>query len=103
MSDAGSTSVLIRGIDPGTLFFTPDDILLVVDDNPDLNSYIASIFVPFVRVEQAKDGIEALEIARRVKPSLILSDVSMPRMSGTELLAKVKSDPVLEFTPVILM
>jgi hypothetical protein len=103
MSDAGSSSVLIRGIDPGTLFFTADDILLVVDDNPDLNSYIASLFTPFVRVEQAKDGVEALEIARRVKPSLILSDVSMPRMSGTELLAKIKSDPTLEFTPVILM
>jgi CheY-like chemotaxis protein len=103
MSDAGSASVLIRGIDPGTLFFTADDILLVVDDNPDLNSYIASLFTPFVRVEQAKDGIEALEIARRVKPSLILSYFCMPRMCGTVLLAKVKSDPTLEFTPVILM
>lgn len=103
MSDAGSSSVQIRGVDPGTLFFKPDDILLVCDDNNDLREYIASLFMPFVRVEQARDGVEGLEVALRVKPTLILSDVSMPRMSGTELLAKVKSSTALEYTPVILM
>jgi CheY-like chemotaxis protein len=94
---------LIRGIDPSTLFFKPDDILLICDDNQDLREYIANLFTPFVRVEQARDGLEGLEIALRVKPSLILSDVSMPRMSGTELLSRVKSSKTLEFTPVILM
>lgn len=103
LSDAGSSSVLIRGIDPSTLFFKPDDILLICDDNQDLREYIANLFVPFVRVEQARDGQEGLEIALRVKPTLILSDVSMPRMSGTELLSRVKSDKTLEYTPVILM
>jgi PleD family two-component response regulator len=102
-SDAGSSSVLIRGIDPSTLFFQPDDVLLVCDDNHDLREYIANLFSPFVRVEQARDGIEAYELAKRVRPGLILSDVNMPRCSGTELLAKVKNDPDLEFTPVILM
>ncbi|KAJ9116333.1 hypothetical protein QFC22_004773 [Naganishia vaughanmartiniae] len=102
-SDAGSSGVLIRGIDPSTLFFQPDDVLLVCDDNNDLREYIANLFSPFVRVEQAKDGIEGYEIAKRVRPGLILSDVNMPRCSGTELLAKVKNDPDLEFTPVILI
>jgi CheY-like chemotaxis protein len=81
----------------------PDDVLLVCDDNHDLREYIANLFSPFVRVEQARDGIEAYELAKRVRPGLILSDVNMPRCSGTELLAKVKNDPDLEFTPVILM
>lgn len=103
LSDAGSSSVLIRGIDPSTLFFKPDDILLICDDNHDLREYIANLFTPFVRVEQARDGLEGLEIALRVRPTLILSDVSMPRMSGTELLSRVKSSKTLEFTPVILM
>ncbi|KAI5449034.1 hypothetical protein NCC49_005647, partial [Naganishia albida] len=103
LSDAGSSSVLIRGIDPSTLFFKPDDILLICDDNHDLREYIANLFTPFVRVEQARDGLEGLEIALRVRPTLILSDVSMPRMSGTELLSRVKNSKTLEFTPVILI
>ncbi|KAJ9104138.1 hypothetical protein QFC19_004122 [Naganishia cerealis] len=103
VSDAGSNSVLIRGIDPSTLFFQPDDVLLVCDDNHDLREYIANLFSPFVRVEQARDGAEGFEIAKRVKPGLILSDVNMPRVSGVELLAKVKNDPDLELTPVILI
>lgn len=103
-NDGSSNERALRGIDPSTLFFNKEtDTLLIVDDNPDMRRYMASLFSSFVKVEEASNGVEALEIIRVRPPSLILSDVTMPRMSGTELLAHVKADDDLRSIPVILI
>ncbi|MBA3594935.1 MAG: response regulator [Polaromonas sp.] len=51
----------------------------------------------------AVDGKSALEMASRLRPALIISDVNMPGMSGYELCRRVKSHPELSLTPIILV
>lgn len=52
---------------------------------------------------EAKDGAEALGIASREKPDLLLIDLNMPRMGGEELLAALKQDPALKAIPVVVV
>ena len=78
-------------------------LVLVVDDNADMRSYVERILRGHYRIVAAKDGAEALEQARRVRPDLILTDVMMPKMSGYDLLQAVRADKVLRSTPVIFL
>ena len=54
-------------------------------------------------VTTTRDGIEALEAIAKKKPSLVITDINMPRMNGYELCQKIKDDPALTETPVILL
>ncbi|MGQ0635663.1 MAG: SpoIIE family protein phosphatase [Planctomycetaceae bacterium] len=54
-------------------------------------------------VSVAGDGAEALELARRKKPHVIISDIEMPRMTGYEFCRAVKQDEALRDVPVILL
>ncbi|MGB0679895.1 MAG: ATP-binding protein, partial [Polyangiales bacterium] len=79
-------------------------LILVVDDNPDLRRYLRELLGSEYRVATAVDGLDALEKARQLSPSLILSDVMMPRMSGDELCARLRQEEgALARTPVILI
>src|SRR5262245_51335308 len=55
------------------------------------------------RVTSAANGRLALDMARRQKPALIISDVVMPEMSGYELCSQIKNDPKLHDVPVVLV
>jgi signal transduction histidine kinase len=85
--------------------FEPSDTLLLVDDNEDIRAYIRRIFAPHCRVVEATDGEEAVRLAQTLvpKPNLILSDVMMPRMSGTELLIAIREHPTTKRIPMVLL
>src|SRR6476661_9345400 len=51
----------------------------------------------------AEDGIEGLTVARRERPDLIISDVSMPRMNGLEFCREVRADSELKTVPILLI
>ena len=74
--------------------FLPDSTVLIVDDN-EQNVELMQAFLEAlpVRVEVARDGVEALEAVRAIKPDLILLDIMMPRMSGFQVCREVKGDP----------
>ena len=78
-------------------------LVLVAEDDPDLRSYLVSLLRPRYRVLAAADGAEALAAARAHVPHLVLTDVMMPRLSGTELLAALRADAVLQHVPVVLL
>ncbi len=88
-------------IPPGSPMNAP--LVLVVDDNADMRSYVERILHRQYRIVSAKDGAEALEQAQRMRPELILTDVMMPKMSGHDLLQAVRADKVLRSTPVIFL
>ncbi|GAA2732028.1 response regulator transcription factor [Actinocorallia aurantiaca] len=77
--------------------------LLVVDDEPALRQAISSslIFEGY-RVSEAADGVEALELAEKVRPDLIVLDVLMPRMDGLTACRRLRTQgdrvPVLMLT-----
>jgi DNA-binding response OmpR family regulator len=54
-------------------------------------------------VQAARDGAAALELARRMPPDLVVTDVVMPQMDGYTLCRHIKADPALYGTPVILL
>ena len=78
-------------------------LILVVDDNADMRSYVERILRKEYRIAVAKDGADALELTRRVHPDLIVTDVMMPKMSGHDLLQAVRQDKTLRSTPVIFL
>lgn len=77
--------------------------VLVVEDNPEMNRFVAEILSDRYHVSTASDGREGLMAARRLRPDLILSDVMMPAMSGDQLVAAVRAEPELERTPIMLL
>jgi len=78
--------------------------LLLIEDDPTLLELIATAleFEGF-RVHRAPDGAAGLEIARTVRPALILCDVMMPGMDGYAVLAAVRSDPRIAGVPFIFL
>jgi ligand-binding sensor domain-containing protein/signal transduction histidine kinase/DNA-binding response OmpR family regulator len=78
-------------------------LLLVVEDNAELCEYLVSILSPKYHVLKAADGAEGLRIARESVPDLILSDVVMPRLSGTELCKAIKNEMSTSHIPVVLL
>lgn len=81
---------------------TKQDIL-VVDDNEDVRNYIFSLLKDLYNVSLAKDGKEGLDKAIKEVPDLIICDVMMPVMTGTDMCKKVKEDVVTCHIPVILL
>ncbi|HEY4594917.1 MAG TPA: histidine kinase dimerization/phospho-acceptor domain-containing protein, partial [Thermoanaerobaculia bacterium] len=77
--------------------------LLLVEDNADLRSFLAARLARRYRVETASDGAAGLDVARRVHPDLVVTDVMMAGMDGFELCRRLKADPAFAATPVILL
>jgi signal transduction histidine kinase len=77
--------------------------IVIADDNSDMRAYLHRLLSGPYHVVPARDGVEALEQARRVRPEVILTDVMMPVMSGYDLLQAVRKDPTLHAVPVIFL
>lgn len=77
--------------------------ILVADDEPSTAEMLALIlgFTGY-EVTRAYDGAEALELAREVKPDVLLLDVRMPKLYGSEVTRRLKSDPDLAGKVVVL-
>jgi signal transduction histidine kinase len=67
-----------------------DATVLVIDDEPDMRRYVASILKDQYRVFQAADGAAGIELARRVQPDLVVLDLMMPGIDGWEVCAELK-------------
>jgi len=78
-------------------------LILVVEDDHDLRSYIKSILVETYSVIEAENGKEGLEIASKFLPDLVISDVMMPEMNGYTLCKGLKTQELTSHIPVILL
>ncbi len=78
--------------------------ILIVEDDPLMSRMYQKIF-KFEKydVATAMDGVEGLEKARAVKPTLILLDIMMPKMNGLQVLEKLKADPEMKHIPVVML
>lgn len=91
---------------------TPIEILLVEDNPADVRLTQEALKEGRVRnsLHVARDGVEALAFLRRekgfenaVRPDLILLDLNLPRMGGSEVLEVIKRDPDLRRIPVVVL
>lgn len=78
-------------------------ILLVDDSKPILHENERILHKAGYEVVCAEDGESALKLAREVKPDLILLDMILPKLSGPEVLARLKKDPATADIPVIVL
>ena len=81
---------------------TPPTVLYVEDEAPLRGLVEFWLADAGYRVLLAEDGDEALEVVRRERPDLVITDAMMPRMSGDELVEAMKSDPALGDIPVVM-
>jgi len=79
------------------------DLVLIVEDNVPLRNFIKDILKDTYNVIEAGNGKEALKKAVKYVPTLIVSDVIMPIMVGTELCARIKENIKTSHIPVILL
>ena len=66
--------------------------MLIVEDNDELKEMLVSIFSTFYTVITSSDGQDGWEKVKEELPDIVLSDVMIPRMSGTELCKLIKND-----------
>ncbi len=78
--------------------------ILVVDDEPPIVDLVRfTLEDADVRVVEASDGAEALVVARRTIPDLVLLDVHMPRLDGFEVCRQLKKEPALARIPIVML
>jgi DNA-binding response OmpR family regulator len=78
--------------------------ILIVDDEPPILDLVRfTLEDAEVRVVEASDGVEALALARRLRPDLILLDVNMPRLDGLEACRQIRRDPAMARTPIVML
>ncbi len=78
-------------------------LVLVVDDNPDIRTYVTSLLTSSYRVGVAVDGQDGLEQALADPPDLVLTDVMMPRLDGFGLLRELRARPETADVPVVML
>lgn len=82
---------------------TERPLILVIDDNNGMRSYLRSILQERYQVIEATDGKMGLEKARQEVPKLVICDVMMPVMDGLEFTRRLKEDTATSHIPVILL
>jgi CheY-like chemotaxis protein len=79
-------------------------LVLVVDDSMLVRHTVCRFLEDRgYQVESATNGAEAMEILARVRPDLIITDLEMPRMHGTELIQAVQDDTATARIPIIVL
>lgn len=78
--------------------------ILAVDDSASMRQMVAfTLKEAGYQVTEAKDGSEALNIAKGGRFDLVLSDVNMPVMDGITLIKELRQLPAYKFTPILML
>ena len=77
--------------------------VLICDDEPSLRELIRVSLDGAYSFAEADDGEKSLEIARRLKPDVVILDIMMPRRNGLEVLSELRRDEGLAVTAVIVL
>jgi PAS domain S-box-containing protein len=79
------------------------ELIVLADDNADMRHYLTRVLSERYEVHATADGLQALEVTRKLRPVLVLADVMMPQLDGFGLLRAIREDSSLASTPVILV
>jgi CheY-like chemotaxis protein len=79
--------------------------VLIVDDDQFIRKLIATTLedVSEFELHEASDGIEALEVARRERPSLVFLDVDMPRLNGIDACRRLREDAATRGVTIVML
>lgn len=77
--------------------------IAVVEDNPDNRLLVSAILDDAYDLSEYETGVEAIEGLLKDPPDLVLLDISLPEMDGTEVLAWIRQQPQFRQLPVIAL
>lgn len=77
--------------------------IALVEDNADNRLLATAILEDYYEIDEYETGMAALAAFRRHRPSLVLLDISLPHMDGTEVLRRIRADDTLRDVPVIAL
>jgi signal transduction histidine kinase/ligand-binding sensor domain-containing protein/DNA-binding response OmpR family regulator len=78
-------------------------IMLIVEDNPDVRYFIRSHFDDVYEVYEARNGREGWDLALKLIPDIIISDILMPDVDGYEFCKRIKKDERTSHIPLLLL
>jgi len=82
----------------------PSPKILVVEDNALMRETLKRMLeIEGYTVIEAEDGPSGIALARTEKPDLVMLDIMMPYMTGTEVISYMQSDPLLDAIPIIVL
>jgi two-component system chemotaxis response regulator CheY len=79
--------------------------ILIVDDDPMIRRLIATTLedISGYRLQEAGDGLEAVERAVRARPEIVFLDIDMPRLNGIEACRRMRSDPATAGATIVML
>lgn len=78
-------------------------IMLIIEDNHDISTLLAEKFAQNFEVHIANNGETGIELARKLIPDIIISDIMMPGIQGTEVCKTLKKSQATSHIPIILL
>lgn len=103
VGEINSSDVPAAANSPKIFQKTDRQIVLVAEDNADVRNYIVENLNQKFQIIQAADGEKALELAQNHTPDLILTDLMMPKLDGSELTRRLKNDLRTNHIPVVML
>lgn len=82
---------------------TNKKMVLIIEDNTELRSYIKNELKNEYQIKEAENGLEGLEKANKYMPDIIITDVMMPIMDGFELCNRIKTDIKTSHIPLLMV
>ena len=98
-----ATLLMAESEEPEKEYDASKPVVLVIDDNADIRSYVNSLLQAEYSVIEAEDGSEGIRKAMKHVPDIIISDVMMPGIDGIECCRRLKSELQTCHIPVILL
>lgn len=77
--------------------------IVIIEDNDSLRGYLKKEIGEFYNVFTAENGVEGMELIKKIKPMLVITDLLMPEMNGFEVCEEIKSNDKLATIPVIIL
>ncbi len=90
-------------LEPAAAETTPEALVLVIEDNAEVNDFLARKLRVAFRVQSATDGHTGFRLATELIPDLVVCDVMMPGLSGLEVVNQLKHDWRTSHIPVVLL
>lgn len=93
-----------EGVEPQNANIDTEQVsILIVEDNPELRSFLKDILSGSYKIIEATNGEEGLKNALQYMPDFIISDVMMPVMDGLDMVKAIKEDRNICHIPIILL
>ncbi|WP_028023940.1 response regulator [Enterovibrio calviensis] len=79
--------------------------ILVVDDMTSIRHVMLNLLrsINYIDLEEATNGWQALQMVKKNRYDLVITDLNMPKMDGRELLKEIRTDEKLKHTPVLVV